>query len=96
MENSKDCPFISYPQSFGNTRMIYLFHVYKPLNKNKKISNIKKELNRIEILWSLQYAIMFHVYVLIENINVFSRDNDKYNKEKKILTGWSYSRILMK
>ena len=26
---------------------------------------------------------MFHVYVLIENINVLSRNNDKYKKNMK-------------
>lgn len=46
----------------------------------KESYDIKKQFNIIEIFWSLQYAIMFHVYVLIENINVLSRNNDKYQK----------------
>ena len=49
----------------------------------KESDDIKKHFNIIEIFWSLQYAIMFHVYVLIENINVLSRNNDKYKKNMK-------------
>ena len=58
--------------------------------KIKESYDIKRQFNIIEILWSLQYAIMFHVYVLIENINVLSRNNDTYiekNVKRKFILG---------